>query len=150
MTNLITSIISTGEIHLLFGYSNVTNIRIPSIIDSGAKPILITDTKPSFLPALKQYEADEKLTVLVDPNFADKIQEYITTLGRPEVDGVVDRVFVSLTNESVKQDIYTNCKNLEYPLIQLILQDYVHLLCCQLIHLEISNLVLLQMVKDVN
>lgn len=116
MTNLITSIISTGEIHLLFGYSNVTNIRIPSIIDSGAKPILITDTKPSFLPALKQYEADEKLTVLVDPNFADKIQEYITTLGRPEVDGVVDRVFVSLTNESVKQDIYTKCKKLRIPI----------------------------------
>lgn len=116
MTNLITSIISTGEIHLLIGYSNVTNIRILSIIDSGAKPILITDKTPSFLPVLQQFQKDEKLTVIIDPEYSTKIQNYLITLGRSEVDGIVDRVFVSLSEKSIKQDIYTKCKKLRIPI----------------------------------
>ncbi|RCK67547.1 Uroporphyrinogen-III C-methyltransferase [Candida viswanathii] len=116
MTHLLTSIITTGETHLLFGYSNVTNLRIPSIVDSGARAVLFVESQPHFLPALQQLQQDGKLTVIVDPGFAGKIQEYLTSLGRSEVDHVVDRVFVSLSDLSVKQDIFNRCRRLRIPI----------------------------------
>lgn len=118
MTNLLTSNTTAGEIHLLIGYSAVSNTRITSIIESGANPILITDSQPqSFPPNMTQYVTNNRLEVVVDEDFSTKILHYLSTLGRPEVDHIVDRVFVSLLNSRLplKQEIYQRCCKLRIP-----------------------------------
>ncbi|AOW27331.1 uroporphyrinogen-III C-methyltransferase [Candida albicans P37037] len=118
MTNLLTSNITTGETHLLIGYSAVSNTRIVSIIESGANPILITDSQPqNFPPNIMQYVTDNKLPVLIDKDFPTKIPHYLTTLGRAEVDSIVDRVYVSLPSSqlALKQEIYQRCRKLRIP-----------------------------------
>ncbi|EMG50858.1 MET1 Uroporphyrinogen-III C-methyltransferase [Candida maltosa Xu316] len=119
MPNLLTSVNVSGETHLLIGYANVTNIRIGSIIDAGAKPILLTNKKPeNYTPTIQQYISEEKLTVIIDPDFDKSIDRYLTTLGRAEVDHVIDRVFVSLPSSLIKvqESIYHKCRRLRIPI----------------------------------
>ncbi|RLV95990.1 Uroporphyrinogen-III C-methyltransferase [Spathaspora sp. JA1] len=119
MPNLLASLISTGETHLVIGYSNVASIRITSIIESGASPILITNKETSnFSPSIQQYLEDSKLQIISDDLKITNIIQYLKTLGRPEVEGIVDRVFVSLPSVCylLKKQIFETCKKLRIPI----------------------------------
>ncbi|KAG7665326.1 MET1 [[Candida] subhashii] len=119
MPNLLASLITTNEIHLVIGFSHVATTRINSIIDSGAIPILITDKTREILPStLLQYQDNNKLRVIFTELNIDIISTYLTKLGRDEVDQIVDRVFVSLpiSSHELKQQIFSKCKKLRIPL----------------------------------
>ncbi|EGW33413.1 methionine metabolism [Spathaspora passalidarum NRRL Y-27907] len=118
MPSLLASLISTGETHLVIGYSNVASIRITSIIESGASPILITNKGTIFTPSVQQYQEDGKLEIIYDDLKIDNIRNSLKTLGREEVDGIVDRVFVSLPSgcHLLKKQIFETCKKLRIPI----------------------------------
>ncbi|CAI5756764.1 unnamed protein product [Candida verbasci] len=118
MPNLLASLVSIDEVHLLIGYSSVTNLRISSIIESGARPIIIIDKNTNISPILNQYKEENKLQVIVENDIEFNYHKYLTSLGRDEVDFIIDRVFVTLPNsqESLKQDIFNSCKRLRIPI----------------------------------
>ncbi|KAH3687657.1 hypothetical protein WICPIJ_001374, partial [Wickerhamomyces pijperi] len=122
MVNLLASLNTSDEIHLLIGYSNGTYNRIRSIIDSNAKPILIThntsDTKHKPFPTNLQRLVDSKELIILNRPF--NIQSDLFTLGRSQVNRVVDRVFVNLLQASstlpLKKQIFQICQANRIPL----------------------------------
>ena len=114
MTNLLASLKCSDEVHLIIGASNVASLRINSILEAGAKPVLISN-QPS-----------EKFPKSIQDNIAKGILKHIgkeyengdlTSLGRSEVDNIVDRVFVTLpiSRYEVKKEIYQSCRKLRIP-----------------------------------
>ncbi|KAG5417260.1 MET1 [Candida metapsilosis] len=116
MTNLLASLNTRDEKILLLGYSNVTNLRINSIIESHAYPILVISKDFDLPSSIKQHQGSDKLTVIRDSEFASNIDHYLTKLGRAEVDFVIDRVFVTLPQMDLKEEIFHRCKRLRIPI----------------------------------
>lgn len=122
MTNLLASLNTKGEKHLLIGYSNITYLRIKSIIESGALPILVCSTRDAlFNPAIKILIEEHKLVVIDQEEHqitSERVSQYINTLGRDEVDSIVDRVFVTLpqSQDQLKLQIYAQCRRLRVPI----------------------------------
>lgn len=50
MTNLLASLKCSDDIHLIIGASNVASLRINSILEAGAKPILISNQPSEKFP----------------------------------------------------------------------------------------------------
>lgn len=114
MTCLLASLKCTDEVHLIVGASNVAASRINSILEAGAKPVLLTN-QPS-----------EEFTKSIEDNIANGNLKYVkkefenddlSKLGRSEVNHVVDRVFVALpiSQHEVKKQIYQACRKLRIP-----------------------------------
>ncbi|KAI5949995.1 MET1 [Candida theae] len=116
MTNLLASLDTRDERVLLFGYSSVTNLRINSIIEARAYPVLVIPEDLDLPSSLTLHEASGKLTIIKDADFAFKIDHYLTKLGRTEVDFVVDRVFVTLPQMDLQEQIFQRCKRLRIPI----------------------------------
>lgn len=118
MTNLLTSLNIRGEKILLIGYSNVTNLRINSIIETHAYPILVIPEDFTLPTSVKQHQATGKLVVIDDSEYASNIDHYLTKIGRLEVDDVIDRVFVTLPQHQInlKEEIFRRCKRLRIPI----------------------------------
>lgn len=93
-----------GEVHLVIGTGGITNHRVKAIQEAGATPIVITSTKSEILDVS-----------------VEQIQKEFDTKdlyrGRLEVEGVVDKVFVNLSDdhEQLKHEIYQACKKLRIP-----------------------------------
>ncbi|KAI5954108.1 MET1 [Candida margitis] len=118
MTNLLASLNMRGEKVLLIGYSNVTSLRINSIIDSHAYPILLVQENVDLPASVTEHERSRKLEVIrEDPDYASRINHYLTGIGRLEVDNIVDRVFVTLPQHEkvLKEVIFRLCKRLRIP-----------------------------------
>ncbi|KAI3406768.2 MET1 [Candida oxycetoniae] len=119
MVNLLASLNSADEIHLLIGYSNITNSRVTSIINAKAIPILIVPEGSKLSPSITTHCNEEKLKILIDNDFSESnIRKHLTTLGRSEVNKIVDKVFVTLSQAQLetKQYIYRQCRALRIPI----------------------------------
>jgi hypothetical protein len=91
MPALLTAVDATSHIHLIVGSNPLAGARCSRAIEVGAKPILIAPEESTLHYGLvKRIEAGE--VKWIQRTFQD---EDLTTLGRPEVDGVVDAVYVT-------------------------------------------------------
>ena len=114
MTNLLASLKCSDDIHLIIGASNVASLRINSILEAGAKPILISNQPSEKFPKSIQDN-------IAKGNLKHIEKEYengdFSSLGRSEVDNIVDRVFVTLpiSQYEVKKEIYQSCRKLRIP-----------------------------------
>lgn len=113
--NLLASLNCTNEVHLVVGgNSNIAALRINSILASGAIPILVQKTTIETLPMSLQDLIAGKKVKWVESDFQS---EFLTTLGRDDVDKVVDKVFVtlSLDQKDSKREISSICRRLRIP-----------------------------------
>lgn len=113
--NLLASLSCRDEVHLVVGgASNIALLRVNSILACGAIPVLVQDTQIENFPQNLQTHITEKKVKWVQENFRS---EHLTTLGRDEVDAVVDKVFVALLrdNEEQKSTISQECRRLRIP-----------------------------------
>lgn len=92
ITSLLTSIDSNGHIHLIIGSNPLAAARCSKSIEVGAKPILIAPESSDVHYTLqKRIDSGEVEWRKKDFEDADPLQ-----LGRAEIGGVVDAVFVTL------------------------------------------------------
>jgi len=88
---LLTAQDCTGLVHLIVGSNPLASARCAKSIEVGAKPMIIapSDADVHYVLA-KRIESGE--VDRIQGSFEDK---HLTTLGRKEVDSVVDAVFVT-------------------------------------------------------
>ncbi|KAI9872073.1 MAG: hypothetical protein M1823_008268, partial [Watsoniomyces obsoletus] len=88
---LLTAVDATSHVHLIVGSNPLAGARCSRAIEVGANPILIAPEDSTLHYGLvKRIEAGE--VKWIQRTFED---EDLTTLGRAEVDGVVDAVYVT-------------------------------------------------------
>lgn len=122
-TSLLTASDCRGHVHLIIGSNSLAGKRCEQSLATGATPILIAPDTPSSAPLhyglAKLVEA--KSVTWLRQNFT---RELLITLGREDVDHVVDAVFVTTTNlgsrggkdELTAQDISNLCKRTRIPI----------------------------------
>lgn len=118
-TSLITATDCRGHVHLIVGSNSLAGKRCEQSIATGAKPILIAPDSPTAAPL------HYGLTNLIEAGSVKWLRqtfsaEILTTLGREDVDHVVDAVFVTTThlgpdNELTPPDISSLCKRARIP-----------------------------------
>lgn len=89
---LLTAVDSTSHVHLIIGSNPLAGARCTRSIEVGANPIIVASEDATVHYSLmKRIDGGEVQWLKRD--FRD---EDLTTLGRAEVDGVVDAVFVTV------------------------------------------------------
>ena len=88
---LLTAVDSASHVHLIIGSNPLAAARCTRSIEVGAKPILIAPEDATLHYGLAKRIEDGEVQWL-RRSFCD---DDLTTLGRPEVDRVVDAVFVT-------------------------------------------------------
>lgn len=113
---LLTSWKCKGEVHLVIGGSNASALRINSACEAGANVKVICEESLENLPITIRTTFDLYPTQVELLNKKFDVQD-LTTLGRPEVANVVDKVFVSLpiSEYSTKKLIYDESRKLRIP-----------------------------------
>lgn len=112
-TSLLTSHDSRGHIHLILGSNPLAASRATQSLAVGAKPIIITSVPAADLHhAVAAHIASGTVTHLARP-FEETD---LSTLGRPEVDHVVDAVFVTNPRDSIAPTVSATCKRLRIPI----------------------------------
>lgn len=89
---LLTAVNAESQIHLIVGASPLAAARCSKSLEAGAKPIIIAPENVGLQYSLSERIADGSAQ-WVRSGFEDA---HLTTLGREEVDHVVDMVFVTL------------------------------------------------------
>lgn len=90
--SLLTSIDSTSHIHLIVGSNPLAAARCAKSLEVGAKPVVIApETADVHYGLQKRIDAGEVKWIKKNFEEAD-----ISSLGREEIDGFVDAVFVTL------------------------------------------------------
>lgn len=89
---LLTAVDSTSHIHLVIGSNPLAGARCSRSVEVGAKPILIAPEDATLHYGLVK-RIDEGEVLWLKRAFKE---DDLTTLGRDEVDGVVDAVFVTM------------------------------------------------------
>lgn len=88
---LLTAVDATSHIHLIVGSNPLAGARCTRSIEVGAKPVLLAPEDATLHYGLaKRIEAGE--VKWLKRSFTE---DDLTTLGRAEVDGVVDAVFIT-------------------------------------------------------
>lgn len=104
---------SEGEIHLLIGTESLSTCvnRVKSIRESGAVPVVVHVSGEKALKQLAQLNSVQ----VIDRDF--ELSD-LTSLGRPVVAKVVDRVFVNLamTEYPLAREIYELCVKMRIPI----------------------------------
>jgi len=90
--SLLTAIDSTSHIHLIVGSNPLAAARCAKSLEVGAKPLLIAPETADLHYAL-QKRIDSGEVEWLKKSFED---EDVLRLGREEINGVVDAVFVTL------------------------------------------------------
>ena len=93
-----------GHVHLIIGANPLAGARCSKSIEVGAKPIVIAPADAQVHYTL-QKKIDEGVVEWVQRGFED---EDLKSLGRKEVESIVDAVFVTLNG---KHPISTNPKH---------------------------------------
>lgn len=91
--SLLTSTDATGHVHLIIGDDALAAARCARSLEVRARPIVIAPADRSLASGL-QRRVEEGEVRLVEREFEDGD---LFALGRDEVDGVVDAVFVTAT-----------------------------------------------------
>lgn len=109
---LLTGVDSIDHIHLIIGSNPLAGARCSRSIEVGAKPIVIApENAIVHYSLMKRIEAGE-----VQWLKREYREEDLTTLGRAEVDGVVDAVFVTVGGkQSLATQISSTCRRLRIP-----------------------------------
>ena len=89
---LLTAIDSTSHVHLIIGSNPLAGARCSRTIEVGAIPKLVAPGESQLHYGIVK-RVDEGQVVWIKREFKD---EDLTTLGRQDVDYVVDAVFVTL------------------------------------------------------
>ncbi|KAF2257978.1 siroheme synthase [Lojkania enalia] len=109
---LLTAIDSTSHVHLIVGSNPLASARCSRSVEVGAKPIVLAPEDATVHYSLMKRIEDGQVTWL-KRNFRD---EDLTTLGRIEVDNVVDAVFITNSGKSRQStQISTLCRQLRIP-----------------------------------
>ncbi|KAK1833204.1 siroheme synthase [Podospora conica] len=112
-TSLLTAHDCRGHIHLILGSNPLAASRATQSLAAGAKPIIITDVPAADLHhAVAAHIASGAVTHLARP-FEESD---LSTLGRPEVDHVVDAVFVTSSRDPIAPTVSATCKRLRIPI----------------------------------
>lgn len=111
---LLASLHCEGEVHLVVGASSLLVARLVLSLESGASPILVTHGIPVPTLVHDWLTSHPDVRVLREP----WTPGHLTSLGRPEVDHVVDRVFIVLPKDhlSTAQLAHTACARLRIPI----------------------------------
>jgi hypothetical protein len=88
---LLTAVDSTAHVHLIVGSNPLAAARCARSIEVGARPILVAPADATLHYGLSR-RIDEGEVQWLQRSFQ---QDDLTTLGREDVDGVVDAVFVT-------------------------------------------------------
>lgn len=110
---LLASLSCANEQHAIIGgTAPIAAIRAKAIVSAGAFPILIESSDE--LPKTLQGLIEEGKVKHVKEEYS---KELLLSLGRAEVDNVVDKVFVTLSQakQSLKEQISADCKRLRVP-----------------------------------
>ncbi|KAK4033500.1 tetrapyrrole methylase [Parachaetomium inaequale] len=102
-TSLLTAQHCAGHVHLILGANPLAAARASSSLAAGAKPILISPSLPSGTSSSENQQQPQlhySLTALITSNTLTHLPRAFSpsdllTLGRDEVDGVVDAVFIT-------------------------------------------------------
>ena len=94
---LLTAVDSTGHVHLVIGSNPLASARCARSVEVGAKVIVAASEDAEMHYALTK-RIEEGSVEWLKRNFCD---EDLQSLGRHEVDGVVDAVFVTLGGKNV-------------------------------------------------
>ncbi|KAF2691518.1 uroporphyrin-III C-methyltransferas-like protein [Lentithecium fluviatile CBS 122367] len=109
---LLTAVDSTSHVHLIIGSNPLAGARCARSLQVGAKPILIAPAEATLYYGLLK-RIDEGEVRWLQRSF-DK--DDLTTLGRPDVDGIVDAVFVTAGGkQSLGTQISDLCRRLRIP-----------------------------------
>ncbi|KAJ9641575.1 uroporphyrin-III C-methyltransferase [Coniosporium tulheliwenetii] len=109
---LLTAVDSTSHVHLIVGSNPLAGARCTRSLEVGATPIVIAPEGDSIHYGL-QKRIDEGSVSRIKRPFKDTD---LTTLGRPDVDHVVDAVFVTLSSrQPLAAHISTLCRRLRIP-----------------------------------
>lgn len=110
--HLLTAVDSTSHIHLIIGSNPLAGARCTRSLDVGAKPILIApETANLHYGLAKRIEENA-----VEWTKRDFEESDLTSLGREEVDRVVDAVFVTSGGKTaLSTRISTLCRKLRIP-----------------------------------
>ncbi|EFR02578.1 uroporphyrinogen-III C-methyltransferase [Nannizzia gypsea CBS 118893] len=109
---LLTAIDSRAHIHLIIGSNPLVAARITKSIDSGATPILISPPG-NKLPSTLSERVENGQVQWIQREFQDSD---LLTLGRAEVERVVDAVFVTLDKSyTLIHHISKTCRRLRIP-----------------------------------
>ena len=106
---LLTSLDAGGHIHLVIGTNSLASARCAKSIEVGAKPIIIAPTEEEVHYVLaKRIEEGQVEWLKKSFECTD-----LTNLGREEVDGIVDAVFVTSSGKNTqsmtsKHDSYSS------------------------------------------
>lgn len=107
---LLTAVDSTSHIHLIVGSNPLAGARCAKSIEVGAKPILVApETSNVHYGLLKRIEEHS-----IEWFKRDFQESDLTTLGREEVDHVIDAVFVTQKGELANK-ISGLCRRLRIP-----------------------------------
>lgn len=89
--SLLTATDAADHVHLIVGSNPIANARCTKSLDVGARPIVIAPGNADIHYALQQ-RIDSKAVQWLEKDFNDS---FLTTLGRSEVGGFVDAVFIT-------------------------------------------------------
>ncbi|KAF2735125.1 uroporphyrin-III C-methyltransferas-like protein [Polyplosphaeria fusca] len=106
---LLTAVDSVSHIHLIVGSNSLASARCTRSLDVGAKPIVLAPEEATLHYSIKKRVEDGEVKWLK----REFKKEDLTTLGREEVDHVVDAVFV--TSGSKSTEISSLCRRLRVP-----------------------------------
>ncbi|KAF2241380.1 uroporphyrin-III C-methyltransferas-like protein [Trematosphaeria pertusa] len=110
---LLAAVDSTSHVHLIIGSNPLAGARCARSLEVGAKPILIAPEDATLHYGLVQRIDDGEVQWL-QRSFKE---DDLTTLGRPEVDGAVDAVFVTAGGkQSLSTRISSLCRRLRIPI----------------------------------
>lgn len=104
-----------NERHVIVGgKALVASLRAKAILAAGAYPILIEEAGTDDLSKTLQGLIDEGKVKHVRESYKE---EHLKSLGRAEVDSVVDKVFVTLSRsqQELKEQISGHCRRLRIP-----------------------------------
>ncbi|PLB41826.1 putative siroheme synthase [Aspergillus candidus] len=109
---LLTATNVVSQTHLIIGATPLAAVRVAKSLEAGAHPILIAPATDRLQPTLAE-RIDNGSVRWFQRDFDDSD---LTTLGREEVDHVVDMVFVTLDgNNSLRPHISKLCRRLRIP-----------------------------------
>ncbi|MCJ1474531.1 hypothetical protein MMC13_003189 [Lambiella insularis] len=109
---LLTAHDATGHIHLIIGSNSLAAARCIKSVESGARPILLAPAEAQLHYSVFKKIADGQVRWIK----REFIDGDLRTLGRDEVDNIVDAVFVTLGAKSaLSTHISFSCRRLRVP-----------------------------------
>jgi uroporphyrin-III C-methyltransferase len=110
--SLLTAVDSTSHVHLIVGSNSTAGARVTKSLEVGAKPIVVAPDNGEIHYGLVKRIEESKVQWIK----SEITEEHLKTLGREEVEGFVDAVFVTTGGRTqLATQISTLCRRLRIP-----------------------------------